>query len=743
MGDPTDTVTMVDVHGDSHEVPRELVQDATIQGFHVEGGEEHVNRVADEAKQAYYSTPGAKVVATGAALLRGASGGLSDVGLRALYGDSGARELSALRDVNPGLSMAGDAVGALVSPIGGVGKAVEGGIAAGSALGRIGAAAVGYGAEGALYGAGAGISELALDDRPITMERVAGSLSSNMLYGGLVGGAAGSIGKLAELGLSRARTTLAEQAARTTTDDLAAMDVKQLRAAREAELDSIKTSHKADLDAIEESRVAERQSIADDLKDLKREVKDTNQWATTKDVKYQVAEGRLSAAELGRTAAGADKQLARLLDNPIGLAKNPTKALDALQRQESALVNLLDHQGELRAAYGTGELSAKRIAALEAAPQILEKNRAIQARIAEVTKPLPEIAKTSPRLDAIDAAREQLSAGKANPLASIPQRMLEGSTFGAVTGAVAGLAIPGAGMAAPMVGAAVSKMLGEKVLGGLGKAASGQAARAQRVALSFVGKAERATTAAVPIATKVLASVRYGQGDKAPVPAKASDLARHFNARADEVRKLVEPDPVTGGVKMREDARAKVTEHLSPVGNQFPLLADALESIAARRAVFLYGKLPKKPDAFGAGLGPDLWQPSDMEMRKWARYVAGVEDPGSIMDRVAHGSISPEDGEVMREVYPEMLADLQQQIFAAAQRGTTKTIPYTSRLALSRLTGIPVDPTTDPRILSVIQAAHQQEAGTEGGTQQPRAQPQFGSVSRSLDEPTRAQKRAS
>ena len=743
MGDVT--TRMIDPHGVVRDIPAEQVSEATGAGFTPESDDQARVRIAKEIDHDRNTSFGGKFNAVAYGGLRGLTLGASDVVVRAFGGDAAAEYLNGIREANPGFSMASELVGSLALPGGIIGK---GGTAAATegALGAVARSIRGAATEGALYGAGSGVSELALSDKPLDVERVASVLSSHMLYGGVTGGAVGGAGKLAELGLSKARATLAAREGRAVVDDLAQLDVKQLSAARRTEIDAIRAEHKLETEALESTRKVDRATIADDIASLRREVKESHQWATTKDVKLAAREGRLSAAELGRMGAKAEKQLAGMLDNPIGLAKNPAKAIDALQRQEHGLVTLLDHADDLRATYVVDGLGGKRAAALEAAPKLLEKNRSLQERIAKSMEAHPPVPTSSARLEAIDAAKDAL-AGSASSLASVPQRMLEGTAFGAVAGVVGNLAIPGAGLVAGIVGASVSKMLGEKVFGRLSSAASGQAARASKVAQQFLGHAERGVKASVPIASRVLASTRFSEGrNEDRKQSKQSKRGTHdvgalFEKRAAEVRSLVEPGP-DGTIQMREGARAKVAEHLSPIGLQFPLLADALEEIAARRAVFLADKLPKKPDAFAHQIGPETWRPSDMEVRKWARYVAGVEDPQSIMDRVVDGSVSPEDAEVMREVYPEMLADLQQQIIEQSS-SAKKTIPYQRRLALSRLTGIAVDPTMDPRILAVIQAAHASEEGTDGGTQSPRAAPQFGSVSKALGEPTAAQRRAS
>jgi hypothetical protein len=137
-------------------------------------------------------------------------------------------------------------------------------------------------------------------------------------------------------------------------------------------------------------------------------------------------------------------------------------------------------------------------------------------------------------------------------------------------------------------------------------------------------------------------------------------------------------------------------------------------------------------------MDPKTWQPSDIEMRTWARRVAGVEDPHGIVERLASGEVTPEDAETMRAVYPEMYADIQHQIMSQLGELRAK-LPFQRRLAMSIFSGVPVDPCLDPRVLAALQGTFAGEQGTEGGTQAPKAQPAFGSVSKPA--PTPAQER--
>jgi hypothetical protein len=93
-----------------------------------------------------------------------------------------------------------------------------------------------------------------------------------------------------------------------------------------------------------------------------------------------------------------------------------------------------------------------------------------------------------------------------------------------------------------------------------------------------------------------------------------------------------------------------------------------------------------------------------------------------VIERLAHGTVVPEDVETLRAVYPELHASFTAQIVGRLPE-LRQTLPYARRIALSLFTGAPVDPAMDPAILATIQA--QFGVSADSG---PRATPRFGSV---------------
>lgn len=696
------------------------------EGWTREGAEAKVDRLVAERREDEYGGAIGKVTAAGASALGTATGGISDVVFDALgEGD----EFRASREVNPGASTFGSIAGAFI-PVGVPGLAGRAGAAVGhaaegaSVLTKLGRAAGGAAVEGAILGAGSGVSEIALAKDPVTIDQMVSTIGSHALFGGAVGGVVGAAAKGVGLGLSRAKGALDDAArASSVSDDLARLDMKGLRAAE-----------KSELEALEAARVPQRKELADEITALRRDLKDQKHFLTTKDVKLPAVEGKLSPAEIGRKAAKAQKQLDNILDNPKGFASNPEKALDALQRQEDAYVRLLDRADELRTVF-RADKSGERLAALETIAPALERNRSLQEKVLALKSPA-----ASERLAAITNAKDALAAGGGKK--SLVEDMLGGSIMGHVAGAVSGLPIVG-----PMLGAKVARLATDAVFGKLGGATASLQQRGAKAIGTLLEVGGKVARPAPVLASKVLSEVRYGAStsddtDEKPRKKKSkapsAKLASSFDARTGELKGMMQYD-ANGNVVMRQDAREKLAAQLAGVRAVDPILADRMETGLVRRYEYAASVIPRQPDVAALRVGPQTpWRASDMEMRTWARIAHALEDPMGVVERLGAGMVTPEEAKAFRAVYPDMFRDIQQQIWAQLPL-LQKTLPYQKRLALSIFSGMPVDPALDPSILSVLQAQYSQEPGTEGGTQAPTPQPQFGSVK--ADSGTPAQQR--
>lgn len=771
---------LIDTAGVAREVPDDLVEAALGSGWTQESSAGRLSRVVDEVREDEYGGVGGAVVGGLAAFGRGISGGATDAAARFIGGDDAAIALEGYRDVNPGLSTGLEIGGALApalltggtGALGALARATPAGAA--SVAGRAAGAAAGGGfrgalaagaVEGGLQGVGAGVSELALSTDPLTLERAASVLSSNALFGAGVGGAVGGAAYSAERVLAKARTVIddamtrraakaktVEEAIDTGDLEIIADDPRALKLAREAEVE-----------AIEESRAPEREEFVSQLRAARDTDQATEPWSYSKGHEDPYVRG------VGKEYLEADIKIRNLLKNERGLAENPSRALDALQRQDQAIESLLDHRKAAHETwYREWETARPRIrteiqardpnsAAWKAGERGPFTDSGIDAAVErEMVRrygPDPNNPIIPSRLssESEDGARmfdSLLAASERN--AALQKRIVqlsrapESERLAKIDDAMAALAMP----RDPSIGQAISAIVpfagplgvaattGARVLGVFRKSIDALVARTGSAVSAFAGVVGSATPYVPVVATKALQAVRYGARDDD----EPDDLPSLFKRRSDEIKKLTEYDE-TGTPRVRPEVRAQLFERLKPIAAVDPVAADRLETAAVRRIEHISGLIPRQPD-FGGLAMPD-WQPSDMEMRAWARAVAAAEDPSGVEERATHGALSPEDVAAYWAVYPERAEDFKQSILAEMQTGKV-ALPFDRKLTLSMLVGQPLDPSLHPKVISVLQAQFPLEPGSAGGAQAPRAQPQFGSMSKLSDSAkTPAQERQS
>jgi hypothetical protein len=700
--------------------------------------------------------------------LSGATLGASDAFLAAI-GDRGSTEaLRQAREAHPALTTGATIGGAIAaaaltggdSLIGAPTRlAATGGrelaaVGEAAGLGRVGGALLGGAGEGALYGAGQGVSELALSDDPLTVEHIASSLSSNMLYGAGLGGALGAGGKLVELGLGKAKgaidDALARRAAAKATTPAEAIASGDLQNVNPRVLD---TAEKSELERITKEQAPQRKAVVDELDQYRNANRDSHALR-----EIAVGADDPNIREAGGSFTRNDIQLRRMLDNRAGFAESPARARPFLQAQEQALTEIgawaktteqtwrrevadapMMIREQILAKQVPGELGPftpsgldmavdrvleerqrlqwggairgglKEPAVVRLAPEyekVLEWNRRVQAKLDEITKP-----PTSDLLTKIGEARDALGVPK------VP------SAGQAVLSAVAPFAGP----------LGVAAAAGGRVLGNFRKIAGAATERVGKMTSAFLGGAEK-VAARAPLATRALASVSYSDDKKRPTGTTLPDL---YKARTDEVKEQVHIAP-DGSFQMRPEARVKMAAKLDGIRAVDPRLADQLETIGARRIAYLASIMPRLPDYGVMQVGPERGRIPELEMRGWARAVGALENPDAVFERAAHGVVLPQEAAAIRAVYPEKLAEITKR-YTEQLSLLPKRLPRKRLLALSILTGVPFDAAMTPAVLRAIQGMYASEPGTKGGTQAPTPQPQFGSVK--ADKGTQAQQR--
>jgi hypothetical protein len=683
-------------------VPRAELDTYAKAGFQ----EESAAGTENARLQEEYGDSPLQAAAEGAA--RSLTFGLSDVALGQVD-EEGVRERQAR---NQGAALAGELGGALIpvgapGAIGGLGHAAEELVTGGKTVGRLGKAlgATTRGvAEGAAYGASQGVSEVALSEDPVTVEGALTTIGTDALFGGAVGGAAGGASSLlgeAAAGAkdlaSRKLQSIAGGAADQGAVKAEGMAGRALAPASEAEQKAIANG----LDAYAEVAKMDRPGVRAAQKAEQGRVREWARQEASKVVDethaYHIETQGPLAAEMPELAKSS-KPIARSLEDPKGFIDSPGSTARALRIQEASLDN----------AIATKTLSEGGAAE---AQKLLEQNRALQGRIKMVGELYQ--APASPLLDALDQRVDELAGGAAKApggVAGIAKKAGEGAAFSATTGLLSAVGVPyplaalAGGKVAELAGAAV----GGSLTGKLARGAEDVAKRLDTALDAFAKVGQKATRSAPVLATKTLEGISFAPPTRvmarAYTPTKSS-LAAATRARVDELASQVEPDPMKPG-KLRLNAAAAADLHarLAGLWATQPKFADSLEAAAARRITFLAEVAPKRPASGAMPTGPDRWQPSDMDSRKLARYVDAVEHPAAVVERLADGTLTPEDAKAMREVHPGLYAKVQAGLTDRLTE-LRKTLPYERRLTLSIMFDVPVDESMSKPMTAALQAS--------------------------------------
>lgn len=188
----------------------------------------------------------------------------------------------------------------------------------------------------------------------------------------------------------------------------------------------------------------------------------------------------------------------------------------------------------------------------------------------------------------------------------------------------------------------------------------------------------------------------YGMSHQASLEERRKD----FNKRVEYINQMVSPDFAV------DEASRRVPSMPGAESTQSAMAAQLVKS-----AQFLQTKIPENPFAgetlYGAN---DYWEPSDFELSQFERYSDAVENPVAVLDRIADGTVMPEEMETLKAVHPKIYGRLQEQLTAAIMEPNVK-IPYEQRLMLATFFDVPADPSLQPQMVYALQQTFAQKDG--------------------------------
>jgi hypothetical protein len=770
---PDDPLVPVMIDGQPGTVPRSQLAQTLAYGGEAMSQDDYAKAVL----QAKYGDLKNTLQAAGEGAARGATLGLSDVVARAVGGKNAVEEMRRRKVADPyaaglgevggftagsllgadelsALGRGGEAAGtvleALGSParlMGGVGDAVEAGVAkmlpgeATSLAGRLATHAVTSGARGAaemgIMNGGDAISEAALEPDPnLTADRLLSAVGHGMLLGAVGGGILGASGELGRDLLGRIAPHVADLA-----------ETQAFRA-----LDSRKAF------------VKEAERVPGGTAGVGRELLDSGLVSagdSVEEMAPKVAAAREEAgAKLGEMHQSADSQgfagpkLANINEDlrKAGgvvdrLEQLPSMNEGAIKRVQSLWEDIQRSAGlpTLEEAQAAGMLAGLHPSAAPAALREMQQNarltfeqaQQLRARIDDAikwtTNPLAPKNELTEALKAVrgsieseieragDEASEKVGgdflrnyqdaklkfrrlAVADNAVADslsrrTANRALSPSDYGigGLAGVAGAMAHGPIGVIAGLASAAAHHVLRERgnataavaldkisALAGLRKAASRVERETERAAMRAAGKEERALPRLKP---------RAFEGDFEAKRKAVIDAATNMDAHIQDV--------------------AAATSSFAP---HAPNVAKAFQLSALKATNYLVNALPKPRESQNSVITPQLMQhkPTSIEAASFTRKFDAVHDPVSVLHGVAQGTVTLDEMQALQATHGPWLADARQQV-KDHLLDRTEPLPYQQRIAISKFLGEPADPTMDPKFIAAQQARYQGRGASKPG----------------------------
>lgn len=209
---------------------------------------------------------------------------------------------------------------------------------------------------------------------------------------------------------------------------------------------------------------------------------------------------------------------------------------------------------------------------------------------------------------------------------------------------------------------------------------------------------------------KALQTVKFKAGAGVPIAVRAWDAwrekgKRKIRAGLAENKQEVFKDIVSKIEPLSdpEVLQARLNDNLANLQEEFPDIATDLNMTVQRAVAHLLSNLPmgRMLTALEAAQGKSP-RISEAELEKIFRKIVAIEDPLSVLEDLIDGKVSKDAVDTVREVYPSLYAKMTTKIMEAlAMR--EKPISYDMKIQLTYLLGMPMDYTLRPEFIAQAQ----------------------------------------
>jgi len=660
-----------------------------------------------------------------------------------LTGGASAPAQGALETAGRGLAAATRVAGAPVRGVAAIGRGVQAaaeGLLGESVVAR-GASGLAAGAvEGGLYGMGHAVSEAALQDAPLTAERLMAGAKTGALWGGAAGGvlgtAAGSIERHVlpalreKLSVENLQKFVDRSGLRQWAQGRGKNAFKRLRAdfgdeaeavigraVREEGLDQLIVRGSTWDEISQATKTAfgsAGRRIGDDLAAI-----DAALPAAAPVAAQRIAQRVRSDVIKGLEQSGirSDRVLAKRITREFDFLSEEAAAPATFGKLHQLRQRVDDLAGWRAADPNPKQLAYRKIRGLmedEITTAADSAANSVGGRVGETyaankvrwralkwlndqadNNATSELSNRTVGLTDTIAASSGFTGGTLMRLASGDASVLGSLFMGAMTGAAAGAV----NKFLREQGQGIASRIGQKTLD-IAKAAEASGASIDKAVNGFFNAAERGAVAGgTPIVARPTAT-----------NAASASLADKFDKE------------VSAFESFSQAPESKLRSSLGDTDQTAPAIAQHVREVSQRGVDFLRQKLPQRmqraSDVQWHLRPPEQRRRSGADMARWLRYAEAVKDPGGVIQSFSKGQMTREGAEVLRVVYPR----LHQHVVSQAQEQmlrTTTRLGYGKLTQLSLMLGTPLHFSLEPGFLRMTQGvyANQRQAQQQGQRQ--------------------------
>lgn len=211
-------------------------------------------------------------------------------------------------------------------------------------------------------------------------------------------------------------------------------------------------------------------------------------------------------------------------------------------------------------------------------------------------------------------------------------------------------------------------------------------------------------------------------GSAVPFAASRGDTIKKFlGESANGVSKDNQYQKAAASISQMAADPSMTSSKIGKIASVFTGTDFKLASLYAQKNIdainYLASELPKNPNA-PVAFEKDNWKPSNLEKQKWENKLETVMNPMSIWPKISNGTVTNDEVNALKAVYPTLYSVMVGEIGkAAANPDMVGKVSHNRKTALAKFSGLPLDPgikniTYNQKVLSAstLESSDQQSA---------------------------------